>query len=419
MRLAKHTGHPARWPPRTRLALAAGRLAAQLSRAAGLGAGGVIGGRVALALQPDALATLARSRTTVLVTGTNGKTTTTAMVARAVAELGPVASNSSGANMPDGLVAALAGNPSAPYGVLEVDEAHLPAVLARTVPAVVVLLNLSRDQMDRIGEVRHTERSLRQALSARPSVTVVANCDDVLVASVAAATGHPVWVAAGAAWQADSAACPRCGDAVHDQTGQWWCRCGFARPRPDWVLEHDGVRTPDGRHVPLSVGVPGLANLGNAAMAAAAAVTLGVPLLPALNRIGSISDVAGRYRTVDHQGRRARLLLAKNPAGWRETLTVVAERDWPVVLAINAREADGRDPSWLWDVTFEQLAGRRVIVAGERGPDLAVRLTYAEVAHTVVSDPLAGITAVPAGPVDVIGNYTAFQDLTRRLSHVR
>jgi lipid II isoglutaminyl synthase (glutamine-hydrolysing) len=404
---------------RTGLALTAGRLAARLSRAARLGAGGVIGGRVALALQPDVLATLARPQTTVLVTGTNGKTTTTAMVARAVAEIGPVVSNTSGANMPDGLVAALAEQPSAPYGVLEVDEGHLPEVLARTAPAVMVLLNLSRDQLDRVGEVRRTERALREALSAHPSVTVVANCDDVLVTSVAMAARHPVWVAAGAAWQADSATCPRCGDAVHDRTGQWWCRCGFARPRSDWTLERHGVRTADGRRVPLSVGLPGRANLGNAAMAAAAAVTLGVPLLPALYRIGSISDIAGRYRQVDHQGRRARLLLAKNPAGWWEALAMVAERDRPAVLAINAREADGRDPSWLWDVPFDLLAGRQVIVGGERGLDLAVRLTYAGVAHTVVADPLAAITEVPPGPVDVIGNYTAFHDLARRLGHDR
>lgn len=407
------------WSAHTWLAVAIGRVAARLSRAARLGAGGVVGGRITLALQPDALAQLTRSRITVLVTGTNGKTTTTAMVARAVAELGPVATNTGGANMPDGLVAALADRPAARYGVLEVDEGHLPAVLERTDPAVVVLLNLSRDQMDRVGEVRRTERLLRESLSLHPSVTVVANCDDVLAASVAAATAHPVWVAAGAAWQADSAVCPRCGDVVHDRFGQWWCRCGLVRPQPTWTLERHGVRTPHGQHVPLIVGVPGLANRGNATMAAATAVMLGVPLGAALDRIGSITDVAGRYRQVDHHDRRVRLLLAKNPAGWRETLAVVAERDAPVVLVINAQEADGRDPSWLWDVPFDRLVGQQVMVGGDRGLDLAVRLTYADVGHTVVSDPLAAITELPPGPVDVIGNYTAFQALTRRLAHDR
>jgi UDP-N-acetylmuramyl tripeptide synthase len=395
----------------------AGDVARRLSRATGLGAGSVIGGRVVLRLRPGALAELTRGRTTVLVTGTNGKTTTTAMLARAVSELGPVAINDSGANMPAGLVATLAGRPTAQYAVLEVDEAHLPGVLAATRPAMVVLLNLSRDQMDRMGEVRRTERALRAALSRHSSTTVVANCDDVLVTSVAAVTPRPVWVSAGAAWQADAAACPRCGDAVHNRSGEWWCRCGLTRPRPDWTVEQHGVRTPEGRHFPLAVGVPGPANLGNAAIAAAAAVALGAPLMPSLYRIGSISDVAGRYRLVDHHGRRVRLLLAKNPAGWRETLTVVGDHAGPVVVAINARDADGRDPSWLWDVPFERLAGRQVVAGGERAVDLSVRLTYAEVPHAVVPNPLEAIAHVPPGPVDFIGNYTAFQDLTRKLHH--
>jgi UDP-N-acetylmuramyl tripeptide synthase len=375
----------------------------------------VVGGQVVLALRPNALAELSRQHTTVLVTGTNGKTTTTAMLAGALTELGAVVSNSDGANMPDGLVATLSHCSGSAYGALEVDEAHLPAVLMATEPVMVVLLNLSRDQMDRAGEVSRTERALRQALSRCPWVTVIANCDDILVTSVAAATRRPVWVAAGAGWQADATACPRCGDVVHDRTGQWWCACGFSRPRPDWTLQQDGLRTPDGRRVPLAVGVPGLANRANAAMAAAAAATLGAPLVPALNRIGSIQDVAGRYRLVDHQGWRARLLLAKNPAGWRETLDVACEHERPVVLAVNARAADGKDTSWLWDVSFDSLAGRRVIVSGEYAMDLAVRLTYAEVRHTVVPDPVAAITAVPPGLVDVIGNYTAFQGIARRL----
>src|SRR5205823_2347450 len=274
--------------------VAGGNLTARLSRAARMGEGGIIGGRITLALQPAALAHLARGRTTALVTGTNGKTTTTRMLASAVEALGPVACNRGGANMPDGLVAALAGQPRAAYGVLEVDEGHLPMVLGQFVPDVVVLLNLSRDQIDRVGEVRRTERVLRDALARFPSVTVVANCDDVLVTSVAAATTNPVWVSAGSAWRDDAAACPRCGGLVHDRTGQWWCRCGLARPEPSWVLEGSGLRAPDGRRFPLSVGVPGPANAGNATMAVAAAVTLGVLVMPALHGIGSVTDINGR-----------------------------------------------------------------------------------------------------------------------------
>ncbi len=408
---------PGKQPARTKLALAAGSLAAMLSRAAGRGAGGMIGGKVTLALQPTALADLTRSMKTVVVTGTNGKTTTTAMLSRAIGTLGQVASNRGGANMTAGLVAALTSQPDAPYGVLEVDEAHVPAILQAFTPEVVLLLNLSRDQIDRMGEVRRLERVLRDALSQYPTITVVANCDDVMVASVAAATGHPVWVSAGAPWQSDSAVCPRCGELVHNRTGQWWCQCGLSRPKPAWVLEGKTLRAPDGRVYPLVVNVPGRANLGNAAMAAAAAVALGSPLVPALHEISTVSDVAGRYKIVDVQGRHTRLLLAKNPAGWHETLTIVAEHKAPVVLAINAQEADGRDLSWLWDVSFGDLLGRQVMVSGERAADMSVRLTYAQIQHTVVDDPATAITHLPPGPVDLIGNYTAFRDLTRRLTN--
>jgi UDP-N-acetylmuramyl tripeptide synthase len=139
-----------------------------------------------------------------------------------------------------------------------------------------------------------------------------------------------------------------------------------------------------------------------------------VPIDEAVRRLRGVSNVSGRYRTIQRNGRSARLLLSKNPAGWSETLTVVREADHPAVLVINAQEADGRDLSWLWDVPFEKLRGRRVIASGERASDLAVRLTYAEVEHTIVKDPLKAIDQLPAGAVEVIANYTAFRDLNAR-----
>jgi lipid II isoglutaminyl synthase (glutamine-hydrolysing) len=417
----QHNGHSdehgPQWSLRSRLAEEVGTLAARLSRAAGRGEGGVIGGRVTLKLQPEALAHLTRGKTTVLITGTNGKTTTTGMIAHSVGALGPVATNRGGANMPDGLVTALTRDRQAAHCVLEVDETYLPGVVKQVDPAVVVLLNLSRDQIDRVGEVRRIERLLRNALAECPGVTVVANCDDVLVTSIALATARPVWVAAGAAWQSDAAVCPRCGDAIRKADGRWWCVCGLARPEPNWTRDQHGVGTPDGRRYPFKAGVPGQGNAGNALMAIAASVTLGVPLRDALYRVASINDVAGRYRTVDYQDRKVRLLLAKNPAGWQDTLTVVTGRSAPLVLAINARAADGRDVSWLWDVPFEQLAGRQVIATGERAADLAVRLVYARVPHIRVDDPAAAITSLPPGPVDVIANYTAFRELGQRIAN--
>jgi alpha-ketoglutarate-dependent taurine dioxygenase len=133
--------------------------------------------------------------------------------------------------------------------------------------------------------------------------------------------------------------------------------------------------------------------------------------------MAAIRTVAGRYDVVEHDGRQLRLLLAKNPAGWQETLPLL-DGGAPVVVSVNAREADGRDTSWLWDVPFEQLPPGAAVAAGEAAADVGLRLSYAEVPHVTISDPLAAIDGLPRGPVTVVANYTAFLDLRRRLGAV-
>ena len=151
----------------------------------------MIGGLVAMTLDNSILGQLGTGRRTVVVTGTNGKSTTTRMTAAALATLGPVATNAEGANMDAGLVAALAGSREASLAALEVDEMHVPHVSDAVNPAVIVLLNLSRDQLDRVGEINHIERTLRAGLARHPDAVVVANCDDVLMTS--AAYDCPTW----------------------------------------------------------------------------------------------------------------------------------------------------------------------------------------------------------------------------------
>jgi UDP-N-acetylmuramyl tripeptide synthase len=131
----------------------------------------------------------------------------------------------------------------------------------------------------------------------------------------------------------------------------------------------------------------------------------------------SVSTVAGRYSTVKVSGTEVRLLLAKNPAGWAETLDLIRPAPLPAVVGINARIADGRDPSWLWDVPFERLAGRLVIATGDRGRDLAVRLRYAGVDHRFVAGYAAAVGAAGGPEVDLAANYTSFQDARRELAH--
>ena len=436
-------------PLRSRAALLAGRGVAEVSKAARVGTGSVIGGRVSLGLDRNLLGTLARGRDVALVSATNGKTTTTHLLATALSRHGPVVSNSLGANMPPGIVAALSSADPAARAVLEVDERWLASVLHDVGPATVLLLNLSRDQLDRSHEVRRIADTWRETLRDEPTRHVVANADDPLVVWAASEAPSVIWVGTAAHWTNDATGCPSCGGRIEFTSGipaerrradepaersgadgsassahdSWRCTdCSFAKPDPDWWLElHEGraaVHRRDGDPVPLELALPGRVNAANAAMVVAAAVAMGADAERAAAALATVESVAGRYRTAAIGDARVRLLLAKNPAGWQEAIDMLGPAPRPVIAAINARIADGRDPSWLWDVPFERLAGRVVVALGERRHDLAVRLRYAEVEHVVASTldeavALAHARAqadTGADDVDLIANYTAFQD---------
>jgi lipid II isoglutaminyl synthase (glutamine-hydrolysing) len=404
----------------TRFAVArsAGSLAAGLSRLTGRGDGTTIGGRVTLTLDPAALSRAADGRAFALVSGTNGKTTTRTLLVAALATRGPVVSNSGGANLPTGLTAALANDRDSPDGVLEVDEPYLPMVSTAVRPRAAVLLNLSRDQLDRYAEVRRLAGIWRDAL-ARPGAPVaVANCDDPLVTWAASAAPSTLWVAAGQRWHNDAAVCPACGDVITRVAGGWSSACGLARPTPDWVVDGDTVVDPDGTRHLVSLAIPGEVNIGNAALAAAAATLWEVAPADAFAAMSGIAEVEGRYLATTYHGVSARLLLAKNPAGWVEALSMLPSTEVGVVVAVNARAADGRDPSWLWDVPFEALRGRFAIATGERSRDVAVRLRYAGVEHAREDDAARALRAAGHhGPVEVLANYTAFQTYRRVVGH--
>ncbi len=373
-----------------------------------------MGGRVTLALDPHALEVLAAGREMALVSGTNGKTTTTRLLAAALGTKGGVTTNSAGANLLSGLVSTLSGSEPSALAAFEVDEGLLPTVVEAARPAVVALLNLSRDQLDRIGEVRLHAESWGRALGSAPDTTVVANIDDPLVAWAARTAKEVIWVGTGQLWRSDAAACPACGGRIvwaGEEDTAWSCTsCDFARPQPDLWLEGEDLVLAHGRRVPIRLQLPGWCNLANATVAAAAATVLGVDPAAAVQGMAGVGTVAGRYAVVDVGGVSVRLLLAKNPAGWAETLKLIRPPPVPVVVGINSRVADGRDPSWLWDVPFEALRGRLVIATGERGRDLAVRLGYGEVEHRFVPDYRDAVRAAGASAIDLAANYTSFQD---------
>ncbi|MHB8466787.1 MAG: DUF1727 domain-containing protein, partial [Acidimicrobiales bacterium] len=218
-------------------------------------------------------------------------------------------------------------------------------------------------------------------------------------------------------WRDDAAGCPSCWGRIVWDGPMWSCQsCDFSRPTPALWADGEALVTADGARYAIDLQLPGRANRANAVMAAATAAHAGVPLGSSLAAMTATTAVDGRYRAVPIGNATARLLLAKNPAGWLEALEMLAPPPGPVVVAVNARIADGRDPSWLWDVPFERLIGRRVVASGERSRDVAVRLHYAGVEHTRIDDPIEATRSLGPGAVDVAANYTALRDLDRRLT---
>ena len=382
----------------------------RLSRLAGKGSGTVIGGRVGMKIAPDLVASLARGRTVILVSGTNGKTTTTSMIVAGWG--GAVTTNETGANMPAGHAAALVESKS-DHVALEVDEAWIPDSLVSTRPRVVVLLNLSRDQMDRANEVRHLAERWRKALEAHDDddLVVVANANDPLVVYAAESRANTVWADVPTSWLADALSCPKCTLAISHVGSAWHCTCGFAKPAEVTTILGDELII-DGVSVDLELSMPGEFNRSNAAMALTALHGIDVDLEEAARRVNAIHSVVGRFSIRRWKGHVLRLLLAKNPSGFAAMMATLPEDQSDVWVAVNARLADGHDPSWLYDAPFELLRGHRVYCLGDRRLDLATRLDYGQVDFVVIDDDSTLPTS--KGTVPLLANYTAFSDWLAR-----
>lgn len=407
-------------------ATTAGAAAATASRLAKRGSGASIRGQVMQRVDPRGFEKLLQGRRIAAVSGTNGKTTTTHLLAAAVrAGLGEDAdrlvTNADGANLHYGIASALSSDRTADLAVLETDERVVADLVRLGRPELLVLLNFSRDQLDRHHEITSLGRSWLRALESAGAdgPVVVANAEEPLIVWAARAARRVVWVDTLTTWQQDSSLCPECGAAIErDQPdpetgrrGDWRCTgCDLAKPRATWRVAGDTIVGPDGAVHEPRLRVPGSFNVSNAALALAAAVELGVPVETALRGMRKVTSPAGRFATARFGDTTARLLLAKNPAGWAEALPILATDT--VVLAIDSVAADGKDVSWLWDVDFEQLAGRTVVASGPRAHDLAIRLLYAEVDHRVEPDLAAALADHPKA-VDVIATYTPFQKLRK------
>jgi UDP-N-acetylmuramyl tripeptide synthase len=390
--------------PHTKVSLA--RAALAVSRARGHG-GTTHPGRLLLRLAPDAIGRLAARLEggAAIVGGTNGKTTTAAMLAAILRATGhaPV-HNRAGANMHWGVATALV-EQRGDIGVFEVDETWLPLVAAELRPRLIVLGNLFRDRLDAYGEVERVAECWHSTARLRGGADLVLNADDPLVAALGGPRATYFGVddrsvaLAEREHAVDARHCRRCGAACSFERvflghlGHYRCpRCGAGRPAPDVVAtsvrldamsgSEVALRLPTG-DLRLRLPLPGLYNVYNALAAAAAGLRLGVPPGSIREGLESMRPVFGRAEAIELEGKPVVLLLMKNPAGANELLRTLRraapDGGLDLWLALNDGVADGRDVSWIWDVDFEPLRPflRRATCTGTRAPELALRLKYA------------------------------------------
>jgi UDP-N-acetylmuramyl tripeptide synthase len=434
------------------LEIALARAAGRLSRLARRGGGTTLPGKILATIDPRAVGTLAARLPlgSALVSATNGKTTTAAMVAETLQDSVRLAHNRAGANLVSGVASALLARPEAELGLFEVDEGAFPLVAQHVRPHAVSLGNLFRDQLDRYGELELVAERWRGAVAElEPGAWVVANADDPLVADIVRGRQNvlrfgvddPAVARERLPHAADSKYCVACGTplayeaAYVGHLGAWRCPgCGLTRPALDVAaraVELHGLRsvafdlvTPQGSER-VELRLPGLYNVYNALAAASLALVLGAEPAAVAAGIRRCEAAFGRFERIKVGERSVLLLLVKNPAGANEVVRTLVAGGPPriAVVALNDDIADGRDVSWIWDVDFEPLleALERVVVTGARAYELALRFKYGgldpgriEVEPALERALDRGVALTPeTGELIVLPTYTAMLALRR------
>jgi lipid II isoglutaminyl synthase (glutamine-hydrolysing) len=439
----------------------AARAVGELARRAGRGGGTSLPGRVLIALEPDAIGELAGRLQlgSAIISATNGKTTTAAMVASIMDQTGiPLVHNRAGANMAGGVASTLLtsarsrGRIDGQLGLFEIDEFWLDRVAPQLRPRALLLGNLFRDQLDRYGELDTiAERWARAVASLALPDGLALNADDPLIADLGRdrpdtsyfGVDDPQMALPGMQHAADSKHCRACGtpytyDAVYlGHFGHYHCPgCGRRRPQPRVVasaIELQGTRsagftlaTPAGSSR-VRLPLPGLYNVYNALGAATLSLALGASLAEVVEGLQRTAAAFGRAETVSLAGVELSILLIKNPAGANEIIrTLTLERGMlDLLVVLNDLTADGHDVSWIWDADFELIAPRvrRVVCSGTRAAELALRLKYAGVpreALALVPDLPRALDDALAGAeerrVFALPTYTALLGLRDELS---
>ena len=425
-----------------------------------LGRGGTtLPGRIALRLCPGLLGYLAKDVRCVVITGTNGKTTSARIVEEIFAQAGAsYFANRSGANLMTGITTefiancSLTGKPKKDFALIEADEAASKEACRLMDPELILVTNVFRDQLDRYGEVTHTLENIVTGIKNSPRAAVCLNADDSLSVSIAERVYNPVTFYGidvpiyknPVEEVSDAPHCIRCKHEYEYEyrtfghLGGFSCpECGYKRPRPQVAVTEILSAGADstlvaaevfGESRQVEINLPGGYNVYNAAGALAVSHAMGLDLDASIRAIASFSCGFGRMERFDMGGVPARMILVKNPAGCNQVLNYLSGLTDPSVFAccLNDRLADGTDVSWIWDVNFEKLTElgdvlQMVLVSGVRRADMALRLKYAGIPpeKLLVLDDYDGLIKAMSGqtlPVVIMPTYTAMMELREKMS---
>ncbi len=423
--------------------------------------GTALPGKVARVFAKDILEVTSKGMEIIVVTGTNGKTTTSRMLEEAIAATGAeVLANRSGANLLSGVTAELTcnatwlGKPKTHYAVIECDEGALKQVVPLIHPKAIVVTNLFRDQLDRYGEITHTRDAIRVGIEKVPETTICLNADDSLVSSLAFDLPNKVvyygldtpWGEQKDAEISDAKYCIRCGHEykyhyhTYAHLGGFYCEeCGYERQNTEVAVtkvEELGASGSKvlmrigGEEKDVTVGLPAIYNLYNAVAAVCGFREMGLPVETVLSSLADVHSSFGRMETFDLNGTRVQMILVKNPAGCNQALEYIASipEDFTMIFCLNDRTADGHDISWIWDADYEKLVGdltsshaKEILVSGDRAEDMQLRLKYAGATEDMISivrtdEELLQRMKQSGRPVFVMPNYTSMLSLRKTLS---
>ncbi len=416
-----------------------GKLLSFTTKKLHLGSGSTWPGHIALLINKNFIQQTVKKSDIkiILVAGTNGKTTTTAMIQSILTTAGKkIIINESGANLQNGIASTLIlkanalGNIQADYAIFEIDENALSKVLDELTPDYLLLLNLFRDQLDRYGEVHAIAARFEKELKKLPKeTTIILNADDPEIANLGnKTTATPYYFGlqnkkkAQEEHAADSIYCPNCETKLlyesrtFSHLGNWHCqKCSLKRPKPNFE---------DAPAYPLS----GTYNVYNAIAATALARRLGIREEVIKEGLTKFQPAFGRQETLTVDGKKVQIFLSKNPTGFNESLrTIKSLAAKHILFVLNDRIPDGRDVSWIWDVDFETLLSKEqhVYASGDRAYDMALRLKYAypAIRHVVTYPELqngaifSALTNVPKNEtLYILPTYSAMLEIRNILT---